>query len=409
MRCKREEQTATGDLERLNSVKADLSRQMSARQMELESTADRKRAVEEELSARKTRAAEARQNLDHLRTEASRLKARKDSLEEILSHRAYTAESVKRLFTAIEQGETDNFRPAGVLADFIEVEPAYEKATEDFLHEELEYVVVQNWSEADRGIDIMRTDLDGRATFLVHPEPEDRWAAGAELATTEGVAGRLSDHLRFTNGFSSAPAHLLPRLARCYLATDRPAAQKLAMEYPEAFFLLPDGVSYQGHAVSGGKKTGSGPLALKRELRELTGEVQVKHRAVEETAALLERLDREIAAYSEDLETLRSQQQNQEKEALALDHEHRKLAEEFARSSSRLSVARLELDRLWMEGSRSRTQQEQDQRTLEEKEAARGVEEQVLEQSPRRSRRVAIGSAFASGSARCVARRTGRL
>ena len=60
------------------------------------------------------------------------------------------------------------------------------------------------------------------------------------------------------------------------------------MEYPEAFFLLPDGVSYHGHAVSGGKKTGSGPLALKRELRELTGEVQVKHRAVEETAALLD-------------------------------------------------------------------------------------------------------------------------
>ena len=68
-----------------------------------------------------------------------------------------------------------------MLADFVEVEPAFEKATEDFLHEELEYVVVQNWSEAERGIDLMRTDLDGRATFLVHPEPEDRWAAGAEL------------------------------------------------------------------------------------------------------------------------------------------------------------------------------------------------------------------------------------
>ncbi|HEV8038383.1 MAG TPA: chromosome segregation protein SMC [Bryobacteraceae bacterium] len=380
-RCYREEETAASDLQRLESVKADLSRQMAARQMELESTADRKRAVEEELGVRKAHAAEARQNLDHLRTEASRLKARKDSLEEILSHRAYTTESVKRLFTAIEHGEADNFRPAGVLADFIEVEPAYEKATEDFLHEELEYVVVQNWNEAERGIDIMRTDLDGRATFLVHPEPEARGAEGAELANSEGVAGRLSDHLRFTNGFSSAPAHLLPRLARCYLATDRSAAQKLAMAYPEAFFLLPDGVSYQGHAVSGGKKTGSGPLALKRELRELTGEVQVKHRAVEETAALLERLDREIAAYSEDLETLRSQQQNQEKQALALDHEHRKLAEEFARSSSRLSVARLELDRLRLEEGRARAQQEQDQQVLEEKEAARSVEEQVLEQS----------------------------
>ncbi len=381
VRCQREEQTATADLERLESVKKDLSQKMAARQMELESTSDRKRAVEEDLGARKAHAAETRQNLDHLRTEASRLKARKDSLEEILSHRAYTTESVKRLFTAIERGEADHFRPAGVLADFIEVEPAYEKAAEDFLHEELEYVVVQNWSEAEQGIDFMRSDLDGRATFLVHPEPDAPSAAAADLSGREGVAGRLSDHLRFTNGFSAAPPHLLPRLARCYLATDRGAAQKLAVEHPEAFFLLPDGVSYQGHAVSGGKKTGSGPLALKRELRELTGEVQVKHRAVEETSALLENLEREIAEFEKDLDALRSLQQNQEKEALALDHEHRKLAEEFARSSSQLSVARLELDRLRHEAERARAQQEQDQRVLEEKETARGIEEQVLEQS----------------------------
>ena len=119
------------------------------------------------------------------------------------------------------------------------------------------------------------------------------------------MTGRLSDHLRFTNGFARA-AGLLPRLAHCFLAKDRAAAQKLAAEHPEFFFLLPDGVSYHGHAVSGGKKTGSGPLALKRELRELTGEVQVKQRAVEGTATALEQLEREIAGFSEDLESLRS-------------------------------------------------------------------------------------------------------
>ena len=49
---------------------------------------------------------------DQLRTEASRIKARKGSAEEILSHRAYTTESVKRLFTAIERGEARRL-PAG--------------------------------------------------------------------------------------------------------------------------------------------------------------------------------------------------------------------------------------------------------------------------------------------------------
>src|SRR6202035_6015681 len=186
---------------------------------------------------------------------------------------------------------------------------------------------------------------------------------------------------RFTNGFAVAPQDLLPRLAHCFLATDRAAAQKLAIQYPDLFFLLPDGVSYHGHAVSGGKKTGSGPLALKRELRELTGEVLVKQRAVEGTATALDQLEREIAELSEDLESLRSLLQNQEKEALALDHEHRQLAEEFARAQTRLSVARLELERLRQGGARARERQEHDQYLLDERETARLVEEQVLEQS----------------------------
>jgi chromosome segregation protein len=380
-RCQRDEQAAGAELERHAVVKAELSRKMSAGQMELESTADKRRRVEDELAVRKTQAGEARKLLDQLRTDASRLKARKDSLEEILSHRAYTAESVKRLFTAIERGEAEEFHASGVLADFVEVEPAFEKATEEFLHEELEYVVVQNWNDAERGINLMRTDLDGRATFLVHPESEEATRALESLSDDEGVIGRLSDHLRFTNGFASAPRDLLPRLAHCFLARDRAAAQRLAMAHPEFFFLLPDGVSYHGHAVSGGKKTGSGPLALKRELRELTGEVQIKQRAVEGTATALEQLEREMAGFSEDLESLRSLQQSQEKDALALDHEHRQLAEEFARAQSRLSVARLELERLRQEGARAREQQELDQRLLDERETARSVEEQVLEQS----------------------------
>jgi chromosome segregation protein len=380
-RSQKEEQMATADLEILESVKTSLSDKMTSRQLELDSTADRKRRVEEELNTRKASAAESRQALDQLRTESSRLKARKDSLEEILSHRAYTAESVKRLFTAIQRGEADGFRPAGVLADFVEVEPEFEKATEDFLHEELEYVVVEDWNEAERGIDIMRADLDGRATFLVHPQSDEQHDLTAELSAEDGILGRLSDHLRFTNGFSSAPRGLLPRLRRCFLASDRATAQRLSLQYPEFFFLLPDGVSYHGHAVSGGKKTSSGPLALKRELRELSGLVQDKHTAVEETAVRLEQLERDIAVLSEDLESLRTLLQSQEKEALALDHEHRKLAEEFARSQSRLSVARLDLERLRHEGARVRTQQERDQQLLDEKETLRSIEEQVLEQS----------------------------
>ena len=170
------------------------------------------------------------------RSEFSRIKARKDSLEEILSHRAYTTEAVKRLFTATAQGQAGGLQPLGVLADFVEVEPAYEKAAEEFLHEELEYVVVENWAQAEQGINLMRTDLEGRATFLVHPDKDanlgDPRLAEPTIGPETGIVARLSDVLRLTNGLTHAPAELLPRLARCFLAEDRAAAQRLALEYP---------------------------------------------------------------------------------------------------------------------------------------------------------------------------------
>ena len=387
-RARKEEETAQGDLERVDKLRAGISEQLSARQLQLESLTSRRRGVEEDLSVRKTRAVETRKQLEQLRGEVSRLKARKDSLEEIISHRSYTTESVKRLFTAIEKGRAQDLKPVGVFADFVEVSDAkYEKATEEFLHDELEYVVVKRWAEADRGIDLMRSDLDGRATFLVEPvltaesleqfaiEPVRAPAIGPET----GIVSRLSDMMRLTNGLTNAPFELLPRLARCYLAEDRASAQRLAQQYPDLYFLLPDGVCYHGHAVSGGRKTGSGPLALKRELRELAGHVNSRQAALTRTQDELDDLDREIAALGEELEVLRGQQQSQEKEALALDHEMRKLAEESGRANQRLSVSRLELQRLDREGARSREKHAANTALVEEKELARAAQEQALE------------------------------
>jgi chromosome segregation protein len=379
-RARKEEEGATGDLTRLEAVKGELSAKLSAQQLELESLADRRRTMDEEIKVRRARTVEMRQSLDQIRAQVSKQKARRDSLEEILSHRAYTTESVKRLFTQVERGQTDNFKPSGVLADFVEVaDAAWEKACEAFLHEELEYVVVGGWNEAERGVELMRAESDGRATFLVHPEKSAASPHAPDLSSDPAVVGRLRDTLRLTNGFAQAPQGLLPRLARCFLVNDKGAAQRLATANPDCYFLLQDGVSYNGHAVSGGRKTGGGPLALKRELRDLIGQVEAREREQETLTAALEEMERGTAQMSEELEQLRHVLQTREKDALALGHEQRKLAEEFARAGSRLSVARLELERLGREDARSRAQREQNQTLVAEKEQARFDQEKALE------------------------------
>ena len=379
-RIKKDEQAATADIERLGGLKETLQQRVSARQTELTSVGERRRNVEQELNTRKQKAANGRRELDQVRTEASRLKARRDSLTEVLSHRSYTTESVKRLFTSIARDQAQNLKPVGVLADFVEVDSAYEKAAEEFLHEELEYVVVSDWEQAEQGISVMRSGTDGRATFLIHS-----YGGVTESPATrdlpEGSLGRLSDKLRLTNGLAKAPADLLPKLAHCFLADDSASAQRLAVTHPDAYFLLPDGVSYHGHAVSGGKKTGSGPLALKRELREVSGLVAAKQQALLDLTSLIEGLDKEIATLGEDLEQLRTSQQTQEKDALALDHEQRKLGEEFQRAQQRLVISHSELERLAKDCARASEQRDRNRQLVEEKELARAGQEQALDNS----------------------------
>jgi len=49
-----------------------------------------------------------------------------------------------------------------------------------------------------------------------------------------------------------------------------------------SIFPSPDGICYHGYALSGGKKRSSGPLSLKRELRELVISVQAKQKDLDE-------------------------------------------------------------------------------------------------------------------------------
>jgi chromosome segregation protein len=381
-RSTREEQVAAAEIERLEEARKQVSETVAERQMELETVVVERLRTEQDLAERRKTAAEVRREIDALKNEVSGIRARKESLEQVLAHRTYTTESVKRLFAALERGKADDLRPTGVMADYVEVDPQFEKPAEEFLHEELEYVVVESWQQAERGLDFIRAELDGRATFLVHPEPG---AAGKgqlpepAIGPETGIAARLSDSLRLTNGFRDRAIDLLPRVSLCFLAEDRTAAQRLAVAYPHLYFLLPDGVCYHGQTVTGGKKSGAGPLAMKREARELAVKLQSKQKTLGDRASLLEELQREIVQLEAELERLRGLQQAREKDRVALDHEMRKLGDELSRANSRLSVARLELERLRRDAERSAAQRSANRAAVDEKERLRAAREEALE------------------------------
>ena len=142
---------------------------------------------------------------------------------------------MKRLFTAIENGQAAGFKPAGVLADFVEVDPASKKRPKIFCMKSWNTWSCRTGTKPSAASTSCAPISDGRATFLVHPEPGERAAPRRpSLQDADGVAGRLSDHLRLTNGFTQRPADLLPRLAAVIWPPIAPRPRGWRSQYPDA-------------------------------------------------------------------------------------------------------------------------------------------------------------------------------
>jgi len=244
--------------------------------------------------------------------------------------------------------------PAGVLADFLEVEPRYEGVVEDFLRDELNYVVVKSWDAADEGLRLLRTDVDGRATFLVHPEDSQAKFSFAvdevaRAATPSQSIVPLKHAIRVLNGFGRSLEVILPKLRDGYIVPEPTFARELALSNPDAFFLSQSGECFHNVTVTGGKQRAGGPLSMKRELRDvmrLLGDLESTLRNEELRVLTLAREIKELASRLDRLET---EKREAEKQLMTSGHMLQQLDSEMARVSERLNTCRQEIQRLTSE------------------------------------------------------------
>ncbi len=377
-RTRAEDAAAKQELERLQSSRGEIEQKASEQKSKIEAVAKQVDQLETEAAALREEVARRRTTSEELQDEISRLRARRESLDEILSHHAYTTETVKNLFAAIQAGTETKLKPLGILADVVEVDSKYERAAEEFLREELEFVIVNSWDEAGEGVALVGRDVGGQATFLVHPEApvtSDPPALGPET----GVVGRLAEHVRLTNGLAESASTLLPKLRSCYLVEDEVVAKKLAVRYPDLYFLLESGLTFQGYTVRGGRKRSAGPLALKRELRELRPALAQKEKIFEQNRDAALKAEAQMGEKTAARERLRTELQTLEKAALAHEHELRGLDEQARRVEKRSSVAKGEIERLGKDLERSSAEREKNQNEIGQREKDRSAAEESLE------------------------------
>jgi chromosome segregation protein len=333
-----------------------------------------------QIEARRADETESKRRLDGLRAEYASALGRKNSLEAVIAEHGYSTESVRRLLQSGSMQE--GYKPVGVLADFLEVDDRYEHVVEDFLRDELNYVVVKSWDAADHGLEMLRTGVDGRATFLVHPEDSQarfsflRENAVSQLAPTAsatagGIPLPLKNCIRVLNGFGRSLEVILPKLRDGYIVPDPAAARELALDNPDAFFLSQSGECFHNVTVTGGKQRSEGPLSLKRELRDVLRQLSEMEAALQQDELRVAALGREIGDLARLLDRLEGERREADKEALTTGHSLKQLEAEMARVSERVRLCEREAQGIVSERASTETQIGEAQADLSAREHSR--------------------------------------
>jgi chromosome segregation protein len=206
---------------------------------------------------------------------------------------------------------------------------------------------------------------------------------------------------------------ILPAISSAYVVEDDAAAERLASAYPDCHFLTATGAHYHHRMVSGGKGSSAGPLALRRDFRELerrTAELEAQIRtsetALAEATTLAKRLD-------EQLKSLVSSRMEAEKKAVVADEKLRQVRETCDRTRKQLDALLSEAAVLQCERARAEERQASLRAELETASAARAQREEAITLATQQARdhranldRLVQESANAQSAARALEERT---
>jgi chromosome segregation protein len=350
-----ESQRLIAESARAREELATLGQQRGQVKMSYEDVSQRVKRLEVEISelrlsieAARTEENETKRRGDKLRGEVASANGRRHSLEGLIRDHSYSTDTVKNVFRlGAKAGKQAN--TLGTLADFLEVDGAYEQVVDEFLREELNYIVVKDWEAAEDGIKLLKSEVAGRATFLVEAgagQAGDQTGgrASAVAPQVEGVRP-LTECIRVLNGFGRSLEVLLPKLRDGFVAPDAETARRLAGEFPDGYFLAPGGETFHHVTVTGGRPSSGGPLALKRELKEVQAKLAQLESQLAEADLRTATLQRDLQQQNGALEAKRQELREAEREAANSGAALKQMESETTRIERRLQEWMLATDR----------------------------------------------------------------
>ncbi|MGE3884827.1 MAG: chromosome segregation protein SMC [Vicinamibacterales bacterium] len=359
------ERQATGEQLRRAQEGLDAARvARAARESELASA-----RIEHEWRARDVRSRE-----QDLAGAAARLR----SLEELDAHRAGFADAA-RMVLVNANGRVGQM---GALADFLEVEPRYERAVEACLGDLLQHVLVERLEHVSAGLRLIRQEDAGRCGFIVGrpqgAEGPSTEVQGEEVRTTEVPAGtvRLQAVVRVNGPF--APA-LRAAMGDALIADSFETASRVAQAVPVPVATVEGDVFRGRYVVTGGDKAEArGILGTKREIKELRERIGAERAALAALADETARFEQTIAHATAAIQALGAEIHRQEKAIVSVEAQVARAAQDEFRLQQRAGLVAAEIRRVREEIAGLDQRQEEARESIARLDEDKGVADEAF-------------------------------
>ena len=297
-------------------------------------------------TARETELATARielewksNNLRARERELAGLTARLASLTDLEAARAGYTEAA-RMVLAQANGHVGQ---QGSVADYLDVEPKYERAVEACLGDLLQHVIVPTHEQAEAGLELIRQENVGRCGFVVlEGAPTGVVPHRCRSAGRRPCRGLISirDVMQITGAHASAIGAVIPD---GFIADDLASALHASGSTPASIATLTGDVVRGRMLVSGGSKDeGRAILGIKREIKELrdriAGEEAERDQSVSDVAALETR----IAQVSNAVAAVNADLHREEKAILGLEMQLQRSADDLQKVQKKFELLEIE-------------------------------------------------------------------
>ena len=266
--------------------------------------------------------------------ELARSEARLASLVELEASRAEFGDAARTVLVQAN-GQVGQ---RGAVADYIEVDRAYERAVEACLGELLQHVIVERHDHAAAGLALVREQDAGRCGFVVIDQ-ESNGQHRSEAIRMPGTSP-IFDVLRVTGPYTSTIKKVVPE---AYIAETFDVAVSMARRTPAPVATLEGDVVRGPHLVSGGVKVESrGILSTKREIRELRQRIASDRAELARLGDETIRLEVAIAQATSAIAALTDEQHRQEVALVSFQARADHAVEEAERLNRKADVIALE-------------------------------------------------------------------